>query len=265
MRVAVLQSGVPGADALHRLRRTAEEAAADGARLLVCPEMFTTGYNVPGIADAAQAVDGPWAQEVAAIAQDVGLAILYGFPERVGDSVFNAAHLVERDGRSLLRYRKTHLFGELDTRSFAPGDGDFEVVELDGVRVGVLICYDVEFPEAVRALALRGADLVAVPTALMRPYEVVARTLVATRALENGVYLAYANRAGAEGDLRYCGESCIVGPDGAVLARAGVDDELIVADVDPAAQSATRTANTYLHDRRPELYGALTAREERAR
>jgi len=265
MRIAVLQTGVAAAEAMPRLRRAALEAATEGARLLICPEMFTTGYNVPGIADAAQPAEGPWVQEVATVAEEAGLAILYGYPERDGDAVFNAAQLVDRDGRLLTRYRKAHLFGELDSRSFAAGDDDFDVVDLDGVRVGVLICYDVEFPEAARALALRGADLIAVPTALMRPYEIVARTVVPARAIENGLYLAYANRVGTEGELCYCGESCVVAPDGTVLARAGAFDELLVADVDPAAHTATRTENTYLRDRRPELYGALTARQERAR
>lgn len=265
MRIAVLQSGVPAAGAMQRLRRAAQAAAAEGARLLVCPEMFTTGYNVPGIADAAQVAEGPWAQEVATVAEQAGLAILYGYPERVGGAVFNAAQLVDRDGRRLTSYRKTHLFGDLDAGLFEPGGGDFDVVDLDGVRVGVLICYDVEFPEAVRALALRGADLVAVPTALMRPYEVVARTVVPARAFENGVYLAYANRVGAEGELSYCGESCVVAPDGTVLARAGADDELLVADIGPIEHDVTSTDHTHLRDRRPELYGALTARQERAR
>ena len=137
--------------------------------------------------------------------------------------------------------------------------------DLDGVRVGILICYDVEFPEAVRALALAGADLVAVPTALMRPYQVVTRTVVPTRAYENQVYVAYANRCGSEGELTYAGESCVVGPDGADLARAGSGEELLLAEIDPARLAASRADNTHLRDRRPALYGALTRAEENAR
>ncbi len=136
----------------------------------------------------AQPAAGAWAEEVAAIAADSGLAILYGYPERVGDQVFNSAQLIDRDGRVLANYRKSHLYGELDTSTFEPGAGDFAIVGLDGVNVGILICYDVEFPEAVRALALAGADVVAVPTALMRPYEIVARTARAgARLREPGV------------------------------------------------------------------------------
>ncbi len=112
----------------------------------------------------------------------------------------------------------------------------------------------------MRALALAGADLVAVPTALMRPYEVVARTVVPARAYENQVYVAYANRSGREAELAYCGESCVVGPDGVDLARAGSGDELLLAEIDPARLASSRADNTHLGDRRPELYGALTHR-----
>ncbi len=262
MRIAVLQTG---SSDLGRLREAAQTAAGRGARLLITPEAFTTGYNVPEVAERAQPPRGPWQEEVASIAQETGVAILYGYAERDGDVVRNAAQLVDRDGRALANYRKSHLYGEVDTRTFTPGEGDFAVVDLDDVKVGILICYDVEFPEAVRALALAGADLVAVPTALMRPYEVVTRTVVPSRAYENQVYVAYANRCGTEDPLAYCGESCVVGPDGADLARAGSGEELLLADIDPARLASSRAANTHLGDRRPELYGALTHREEHAR
>jgi predicted amidohydrolase len=259
MRVAVWQTG--SAD-LGRLRSRALEAAASGARLLIVPEAFTTGYAVPGITDLAQPADGPWAQEIAAIAAEARLAILYGFPERDGAQVYNSAALVDSDGRVLARHRKCHLYGDVDLASYTPGDGFTALAELDGVRVGIVICYDVEFPEAVRTLALAGADLVAVPTALMRPYEVVARTIVPARAYENQVYVAYANRSGAEDTLLYCGESCVVAPDGSDLARAGSGDELLLAEIDPARLATSRADNTHLSDRRPELYGPLVTREE---
>jgi predicted amidohydrolase len=262
LRIAIWQTGSADLDGLHS---RAAEAAAMGARLLITPEAFTTGYNVPGVAAQAQAADGPWLAGIAAIAEETGLAILFGYPEQVGEVVHNSAQLVDRDGRVLANYRKSHLYGELDLRTFTPGEGDFVVADLDDVQVGILICYDVEFPEAVRALALAGADLVAVPTALMRPYEVVTRTVVPARAYENQVYVAYANRSGTEAELTYCGESCVVAPDGDVLARAGFGDELIVADIDLERLAAARVENTHLRDRRPDLYSTLTRAQEKTR
>lgn len=261
MKIALWQTG--SAD-LGRLRDRAVEASAAGARLLITPEAFTSGYAVPDIAGQAQPVGGPWDHDIAAIAAEAGLAILYGHPESAGSAVFNSATLVDRDGRVLTRHHKAHLYGEVD-RVYQPGGSLDALAEIDGVRIGVLICYDVEFPESVRALALAGADLVAVPTALMTPYEVVTRTLVPARAYENQVYLAYANRSGSEDSLTYCGESCVVGPDGVDRARAGSGDELLLAEIDMAALARSRADNTHLGDRRPRLYGALITGEEDVR
>lgn len=262
MRLAVYQG--PGASGdlpanLATIRREAARAAAGGARLITFPELFTTGYNLGArLRELAEPLGGPSLAAICASAADAGIAILTGFCERDGQRLFNSAVLVERDGSVRTVHRKCHLFGGMEGALFAPGDA-LAVVELDRLRVGVLICYDVEFPEAVRALALAGADLVAVPTTLMAPHDLVARAMVPVRAAENQVFLAYANRTGAEGDLAYIGQSCIVGPDGADLARAGrAEEELLLADLKPAAITRARSAYCYLGERRPELYVPLT-------
>lgn len=254
--VAVLQGPGELGDALAAMDRAAGEAARAGAALLVMPELFLTGYNigVAAIGRLAEARDGASARTAAEIARRHGVALLYGYPEREGDAVYNAALLVRPDGVTA-HYRKTHLFGTMEKAAFRAGDEACVVAEVGGARVGVLICYDVEFPEAVRALALRGADVVAVPTALMRPFEFVPRCLVPTRAYENAVYVVYANRTGTEGELTYTGESCVAAPDGSVPARAGTGEALIHTALDPALLAAMRARNPYLMDRRPELYG----------
>ncbi|HEX6113991.1 MAG TPA: carbon-nitrogen hydrolase family protein [Geminicoccaceae bacterium] len=258
MRLAVYQG--PGASGdvpanLATIRRVAARAAAEGAGLVVFPELFTTGYKLGArLRELAEPLSGPSVDAIGAAAAQAGLAILTGFCEREGERLFNSAVLVGRDGSVLTMHRKCHLFGEAELELFTPGDA-LAVVELERLRVGILICYDVEFPEAVRALALAGAELVAVPTALMAPYDLVARTLVPARAAENQVFVAYANRTGSEGDLAYIGQSCIVGPDGADLARAGRDEEsLLIADLDPTAITDARAGYCYLDERRPELY-----------
>lgn len=263
MRISIYQGPAEAGTAarnLDRLEAQAAAAASLGARLLICPEMFLTGYNIGALSAArlAEAANGPSLARAAQIARAHGIALLFGYPERSSDgAVYNAARLIDRNGRTLTTYRKCHLFGDLDRAMFRAGSGPSEVVELDGVRVGLLICYDVEFPESVRLLALRGADLAIVPTALMEPFEIVARTLVPARAVENQLYLAYASRCGREGDLCYCGLSGVVGPDGAWLARAGRGEEVIVADLDLERLRDSRAHNPYLADRRPELYAPL--------
>ncbi|MFF7950981.1 carbon-nitrogen hydrolase family protein [Streptomyces griseorubiginosus] len=261
MRTALLQSsGRPGSVEanLKVLDEAAASAAAAGAALLAAPEMFLTGYAIgDDIARLAEEADGEGADAVAEIAVRHGLAVAYGYPERSGDTVFNSAQLISADGTRLANYRKTHLFGCFERDHFTPGEQPVVQAELDGVRVGLMICYDVEFPENVRAHALAGTDLLLVPTAQMHPFQFVAESLVPVRAWESQMYVAYVNRVGQEGEFDFVGLSVLAGPDGVARARAGRGADLVLADVDPAFLAASREANPYLKDRRPGLYGSL--------
>ncbi|WP_292761197.1 carbon-nitrogen hydrolase family protein [Microbacterium sp. UBA3486] len=257
LTIAGLQHhGTPGdVDAnLAAIAGAAREAASSGARILVTPEMFVTGYNI-GDRLAALATPELFAR-VARIAQEAGIAIVAGLPEPMADGgIANSLLFVERDGTEVLRYRKTHLFGSLDHSLFVAGDTLPDTVEIDGVRVSFLICYDVEFPETVRRASLGGADVVIVPTAQMEPYAHIAERLIPVRAWENQIHVVYVNRVGAESDLTYVGRSSIVGPDGTILASLGAHEPgLMIASIDPAATRRAHQENPYLDDRRPELY-----------
>ncbi|MEV6588902.1 carbon-nitrogen hydrolase family protein [Streptomyces acidicola] len=262
MRTALLQSsGRPGAVAenLKVLDEAAGRAAAAGAGLLMAPEMFLTGYAIgDGIARLAEPADGDSADAIAETARRHGLAVAYGYPERAGDQVFNSAQLISADGIRLANYRKTHLYGCFERDHFTPGEQPVVQAELGGLRLGIMICYDVEFPENVRAHALAGTDLLLVPTAQMHPFQFVAESMVPVRAFENQMYVAYVNRVGREGEFDFVGLSTLAGPDGVAHARAGRGEQLLLADVDPAFLAASRQANPYLEDRRPGLYGSLT-------
>jgi predicted amidohydrolase len=246
---------------LQRLHQLALEAK--GADLLVLPEMFLTGYNigVDAVSVLAEVYNGESAQQIARIAKATGIAILYGYPERTGDGqIYNAVQLIDANGERLCNYRKTHLFGDLDRSMFSAGTDDFPIVELNGWKLGFLICYDLEFPENTRRLALAGAELILVPTANMTPFDFIADVTVRARAYENQCYVAYANYCGHEGDIQYCGQSSIAAPDGSRIAQAGLDEALIVGELDRQLMLDSRAANRYLNDRRPELYGALNKR-----
>jgi 5-aminopentanamidase len=261
MRTALLQSsGRPGSvvENLKVLDEAAGRAAAAGAGLLVAPEMFLTGYAIgDDIARLAEPADGESADAVAELCTRHGLAIAYGYPERRGEAVYNSAQLISADGTRLAGYRKTHLFGCFERDHFTPGEQPVVQAELGGLTVGLMICYDVEFPENVRAHALAGTDLLVVPTAQMHPFQFIAESMIPVRAFENQMYVAYVNRVGREGDFEFVGLSALAGPDGVARARAGRGEELVFADADPALLAASREANPYLKDRRPGLYGSL--------
>ena len=244
------------AGSLARLDRQAALATEQGADLLVCPEMFLSGYNIGAAAANAHAEtpDGPSAQAIAQIAREHGIALAYGYPERgAQQAIFNAAQLLGADGSTLGRYRKTHLFGGLDRSMFAPGNGDEALFDLHGWRLGLLICYDIEFPENARRLALAGADLIVVPTANMEGFDFAARTLVPARAFENQLFVAYANYCGGEGGLRYGGLSCLAAPDGEGLVQAGRGELLLLAELSRERLTASRALYPYLADRRPDI------------
>lgn len=261
MRTALLQSsGRPGSveENLKVLDEAAGRAAAAGAALLAAPEMFLTGYAIgDDIARLAEPADGDSADTVAEIAERHGLAIAYGYPERDGGRVYNSVQLISAEGARLAGYRKTHLFGCFEHEHFEPGEQPVVQAEVGGLTVGLMICYDVEFPENVRAHALAGTDLLVVPTAQMHPFQFVAESLVPVRAWESQMYVAYVNRVGQEGEFDFVGLSTLAGPDGVARTRAGRGEELVFADADPAFLTASREANPYLRDRRPGLYGSL--------
>lgn len=258
VRIAVLQArGEPGdvPRNLERIARAAREARKGGAEILVTPEMFATGYNIgPRLGEV---VTDDLVDRLREVAVRAGIALVVGTGLRRPDGIANAVLVIDAEGTMLARYDKTHLFGDLDRSLFVAGETLGPLVTWRGLRLGLLICYDVEFPENVRALAVAGADLILVPTAQMEPYAFIAEHLIRVRAWESQVAIAYANRVGSEGDLSYVGRSSVVGADGVVLAAAGPDrDELLLATVDPAAIERSRAANPYLRDRRPDLASA---------
>ncbi|GAB3557015.1 carbon-nitrogen hydrolase family protein [Spelaeicoccus albus] len=260
LRIAGLQTpGTPGdVEAnLAELDSAAGEAAAAGARLLITPEMFVTGYD---IGDGVRETDG-LTQRVAEIARQRAVGVLAGLPARRPGGIANSAVFVKPDGTVAAEYDKTHLFASLDKTRFAAGDRLTTIVDFDGVGIGVLICYDVEFPEAARALAMAGAQLIAVPTANMVPFDFICTSVIPVRAWENQTYVAYINHSGSERDTVYAGQSSIVGPDGVPLAAAASDGRtLLVADIDTDIVQRARADNPYLTDRRPDLYGPATDR-----
>jgi predicted amidohydrolase len=250
------------AEALARLDTQAAQATAQGVDLLVCPEMSLTGYllGADRVQALAEPANGPLSQAVGAIAQRHSVAIVYGYPERhsQGDRPFNAVQAIGPQGQTLGQGRKTHLYGAADAQQFSPGPQASQVFEWRGWRIGLLVCFDVEFPETVRLLALQGADLVLVPTANMVGFDEVPRLLVPARACENRLFVAYANACGAEADTVYGGLSTVCGPTGRGLARAGQLADWRVQDLPRSALAAARTSDQRPH-RRPDLYGPLAA------
>ena len=176
------------------MKEQMRRASLVGASLIIFPETFTTGYYLPKgpteFKQLAEPQDGPSFKELAATTKQFGIAVIYGYPELVsnGESAvyYNSCQFVDECGVSLANYRKTHLWPLLDKEIFTQGEEFAKVVDFRGLKIGLLICYDVEFPENVRHLTLQGANFIAVPTAVEHPYSHVTN-MVAVRAMENQV------------------------------------------------------------------------------
>jgi (R)-amidase len=175
-----------------------------------------------------------------------------GLAERDGAQFYNTTVLIDAAGDIVLRYRKTHLWGS-DRGVFTPGDR-FEVCSWNGLTVGLLICYDIEFPESARALARLGAQLLIVTNGNMDPYGPVHRRAMAARAMENQVFALVANRCG-RGDppLTFPGQSALVDPGGDILAVAGEAETQLAVELDLACLESSRRRYRYLHDARVPL------------
>jgi 5-aminopentanamidase len=238
----------PPAARLRRLEEVFEQPAARACDLVLCPELYLSGYFAHDrITEWAESQDGPFAAGVCALAARNGCAIMYGYPERAGGVVYNAALCAGADGTVLANHRKNVLPYDYEERYFERGDRP-TIVHLKGWRIGLLICYEVEFPEHVRYYARAGCDLVLAPTALVARWTVVARRVIPARAFENTVFVAYANYAGEEDGNRFLGESVIASPLGEDLARAGADEAFISARLSRADIAAARDRLHFLCD-----------------
>jgi (R)-amidase len=220
-----------------------------GADVAVFPELFLQSYALRGIAPIDLDAPGSLDRLLDAAGRNA-TAVLVGAATRDGAGMANAALCIDEQGRLAARYRKVHLFGA-EPRFFEAGD-EFVVVHVAGVDAGVLLCYDVEFPEAARALAMAGAELLVTLSANMDPFAEDHALFVRVRALENTVPHVYVNCVGEEGRLRFCGGSSVADASGRLVAELpAYRPEVRVVEVPLGPPVRAVASPEYLTDRRP--------------
>lgn len=250
--IAQLDAGITDRDDRKTAISTSvREAAAAGCRIVVLPELALTGYGAgPEILATAQDIEGADAAWLQTLAARSNCAVAAGLALKKGDTVYNSALFATPDGRCVA-YDKIHLYGGYEKSLFSHGSSGSPVFDFEGLKVGLLVCFDVEFPERVRDLALKGAQAVLVPTALPQSTggAFIAQSVIPVRAFENQVFVAYANQCGQDARFSYQGQSCIAAPDGNFLAQAPAGHaSVITADIDPGAYEACRAQNPYLEE-----------------
>lgn len=271
MKIAGVQTDVTIGDVernLEMIVRWIKETRSAGAELTIFPECAVTGYCFESLDEArpvSQTIPGPATDRVCAACADLGGYAVFGMLEADGPRMFNAAVLAGAGG-VIGSYRKVHLpFLGID-RYTTYGDRPFAVSLAGELRIGMNICYDAAFPEAARAMAIQGADLIVLPTNWPPGAQCMAANTINARALENAVYYAAVNRVGRERGFTFIGQSSICDPSGNTLARANETDETVLyAEVEPAKarrKHIVRVPHKHeidrMADRRPEMYGILT-------
>jgi omega-amidase len=269
MKVAAVQlEAVVGRpeENLERVDRAIGKAAAGGCDLAVLPEMMDTGYVMEEIARTAGSWDDFFVPGLREIARARDVNLVCGVSERVGEDVYNAVAIVDRVGEIAGHYRKVHLFSPAgEDETCVAGDG-LVAVELDGVRWGTAVCYDIRFPELVRSLVFDGVKGLLIPSAFPFPRLDHWRVLLRARAMENQCVVVAANRVGTDGQLTFCGASQVIDPYGTVLASVGeIGDGIAAIDLDLAQVDSVRSAIPALDSVRPEVYEGVVSADVSAR
>jgi predicted amidohydrolase len=254
---------------LEKIEKLTYKAKEHGADLAIFPELCLSGYVVRDqFYELAETIPGPTVEKVEALAKQTGLHIIFGMPElseKTQATVFNTAVFIGPKGL-IGKYRKmylpTHSVFE-EKRYFRPGY-ETATFQTEVGNIGLCICYDIFFPEVLRLIRLKGAQLIVCISASPAVRRSYFETFACARALENTAYLAYVNLAGVQDGLQFWGGSRLVSPNGDVLAKAKYDEEdFVECEVD---YSELRTAETFiptLRDLRPELFDKLKEYSER--
>jgi len=259
-----------------------EDAAKRGANIVCLPELFLGPYfcqkEDASLFDLAESIPGPSSDELGRVAKQCGVVLVASLFERRSAGIFhNTAVVFDVDGTIVGRYRKMHIPDDplyYEKYYFTPGDLGFQTFATKHARIGTLVCWDQWFPEGARLTAMRGADVLIYPTAIgWHPKEKdqhgvnqqqAWETIQRSHAIANGVFVAAINRVGHEGPkdggLEFWGNSFVCDPFGVVLAKAGLDEELMVVTCDRARMEDVRRNWPFFRDRRIDAYGDLNRR-----
>ncbi|SRR6266568_559277 len=255
IKAAAIQFNVKQGDVdanLAYVREALGRAAGQGANLVVLPEMWSSGFSYRDLNQLALRTEGI-AAELLELSARHKLVIVGSMPEPNGDKVFNTIHVAD-NGKLAGVYRKIHLFSLLgEDRAFSGGDS-WLLANTSLGKVGVIICYDLRFPELSRRLAVEGAQVICVPAQWPKPRQEHWRTLLRARAIENQLFVVACNACGIIGKLDFFGMSMIIDPKGELLGEAGESEGEVFASLDLQAMDDWRRQIPCFNDRRPECY-----------
>lgn len=238
-----------------RMAETIVKAKEEQAKLVIFPELYLTGYSVGGFLNTlAETMNGTYMTKIRNICKEHEIYVVLGFPEDGQDGNYYISFaLIDDQGEVLGVYRKVHLF-DTEKEYFSAGSR-FEVIDTPLGSIGMMICFDVEFPEATRALKLMKADFIVIVNANMHPYKEFHHIFARSRAIENEIPVIICNRLGIEGDLDFCGDSMVIDAKGKVLLA--LEDKEQSQSVTLPIKQQPDPKMSYTNNRRSDMYDIL--------
>ncbi|WP_134704544.1 carbon-nitrogen hydrolase family protein [Ammoniphilus sp. YIM 78166] len=238
---------------LRRVLEAMSMASSKQASYVLFPELYMTGYFLgERVFDLAEPLEGETITRIREQAKRLNTGAIIGFPEREGDNIYNSAAFISRQGEILGTYRKCHLFDQ-EKLYFSPGE-QAPVFEAPEGKFGIMITYDMEFPELARVLAIKGAQVILILSSNMIPYQPYQHIYLRARAIENHVFVATANKVGLENDTLFFGESEIIHPTGTSLYKSLNNEDLAVVPITLTETSSSKGVLNYMENRRGDLY-----------
>ncbi|WP_042162333.1 carbon-nitrogen family hydrolase [Paenibacillus gorillae] len=260
LRIALLQMhievGQPEAN-FAKLSRMLEEAVAGPGKpdVIVFPEMWNTGYALTEINELADPEGERTKAYISAFSLKHGVYVVAGsIAEQKADGVYNTIFAFDREGREIGDYSKIHLFRLMEEEKYLAAGDKLGQLQIEGHQAGMMICYDIRFPELSRKLALEGAKLLFVPAEWPHPRLHHWRTLLTARAIENQMYVIACNRTGTSGETSFFGHSMVLDPWGETIVEGGEEEAILYADIDLSLVDSVRAKIPVFEDRRPKLY-----------
>jgi len=260
MRIAVIQMdiavGEPEVNRKRALEKMEEAVSAEAKPdVLLLPEMWNTGYSLENVTEIADANGEPTKALFSEFAKRHSVNIVAGsVANRTERGVLNTIFVFDRKGEVTAEYSKLHLFRLMEEEKYLTQGSTVGSFEVDGEQAGMMICYDIRFPELARKIALNGAKVLFLPAEWPHPRLHHWRTLIQARAIENQMFVVAANRVGESRGTAFFGHSMIVSPWGEVLAEGEEDETILTAEIDISEVERVRRTIPVFQDRRPEVY-----------
>ena len=258
LKVAAIQMDIMPGDKEKNLKRAEEkikEAVEKGANIICLPELFTTGFVLKEIHLLAEEEEGKTTGTLCKIAKEENITIIAGsIAVKRGEDIFNTCYVINNKGKISGSYDKCHLFPLMgEDRYFKEGDRA-SVVHLPLFSIGLMICYDIRFPELARLLALNGANILFIPAEFPNPRCNHWRLLLMARAIENQSYVIGVNRVGKDKMGSYFGHSMVISPWGEIIGEGSEEEEIIYCELNMEKVNKVREKIPSLHNRREDLY-----------